>query len=119
MVLATDNSVVEAVMYKGNSSSEKLFDLVVHLRQAELQLPTKTLVNHIAGTRMISHGTDGVSRIILKEEVADGEDVIKLCPLGELAIETEPKLTLWIITWLPKETIFLEPKGSSQEDMTL
>jgi len=34
--LATDNLTVESALYKGNSSSEKLFDLVVHMRQAEM-----------------------------------------------------------------------------------
>ena len=53
MVLATDNTVVEEAIYKGNSSSENLFDLVVRLRQAELQFSIKLLVTHVAGTIMI------------------------------------------------------------------
>ena len=42
IVLATDNLVVEAAMYKCNSSSGNLFDLVVHFRQEKLQFSTKT-----------------------------------------------------------------------------
>ena len=41
VVLDTDNTVVEVVIYKGNSSSKRLFDLVVCLIQAELQLSAK------------------------------------------------------------------------------
>ena len=34
MALATENTVVEAVMYKENFASEKLFEFIVRLRQA-------------------------------------------------------------------------------------
>ncbi len=37
VILATDNEVVEHSLYKGNSTSEKLFELVVRLRTAEIQ----------------------------------------------------------------------------------
>ena len=36
VILATDNSTAEGCLYKGNSKSEKLFELVVHLRALEL-----------------------------------------------------------------------------------
>ena len=36
IITATDNSTVESALYKGNSSSEKLFDLVVRFRSLEL-----------------------------------------------------------------------------------
>ena len=61
VLLATDNSVVEAALYKGNSSSEKLFDLVVRLRKAELHSSCKLFVTHVSGKRMMAQGTDGVS----------------------------------------------------------
>ena len=60
VVLATDNSVVEASLYKGNFTSEKLFELIVRLRRAELKYSTKILVTRVSGKRMMSQGTDGV-----------------------------------------------------------
>ena len=47
MILTTYNTVVEAVMYKGNSSSENLFELIFCLRQVELKISTKLLVSHV------------------------------------------------------------------------
>ena len=78
MVSADDDSVVEAAMHKGNSSSEKLFDLVARLRQAELQFSRKILVTHVACTRIIAQDTDGVSRGSLKEGVDVGGGMIKV-----------------------------------------
>ena len=98
MILAIDNTIVEVEMYKGNSSSEKLFDLVVHLRQADLKFSTKLLLTHLAGTRMIEQGPDRVSRGSPEEGMAAGKDMIKFCPWGKSAIEAESKLKLWIIT---------------------
>ena len=39
LFLTTDNSTVEGCLYKGNSTSEKLFDLVVMLKTLEIWLP--------------------------------------------------------------------------------
>ena len=88
MILATNNEVVERSLYKGNSTSEKLFELVARLRTTQIKIATKLLVTHISGKRMMAQGTDGVSSGIVKEGVALGETVIKFCPWGRSAIET-------------------------------
>ena len=80
VILATDNEVVEHSLYKGNSTSEKLFELVVRLRTAEIKFATKLLITHVSGKRMMAQGTDGVSRGSLKEGVALGEAMIHFCP---------------------------------------
>jgi hypothetical protein len=43
--LCTDNSTIEAALYKGTSSSEKLFDLVVRVRKLELQQQARFIVS--------------------------------------------------------------------------
>ena len=87
-----------------------LFDLIVCLRQAELRFSTKLLVTHVVSIIITAQGTDGLSRDSFKSGVATGEDMIKFCPWRKSAIEAESILRLWVITWLPKETVFLEPK---------
>ena len=82
VILATDNSVVEASLYKGNSTSEKLFELIIRLRRAELRYSTKLLINHVAEKRMMARGTDGVSRGSSREGVGLGESMLKFCPWG-------------------------------------
>ena len=70
----TDNSTVEAALYKGNSSSEKLFDLVMRFRKLEMETGSRFVISHVSGKRMIADGTDGTSRGQLKEGVTIGEN---------------------------------------------
>jgi hypothetical protein len=57
----TDNSTVELALYKGNSSSPKLFDLVVRFKKLETRYKARFSVCHVSGKRMIAQGSDAVS----------------------------------------------------------
>jgi len=59
--LFTDNSTAESCFHKGGSSSRHLHDLVLRLRKLELDARFTLFVVHVAGTRMIAQGTDGLS----------------------------------------------------------
>ena len=110
ILIATDNKVVEACLYKGNSSSTKLFDLIVRVKLLEVKYGVKVLVTHVAGKRMQAQGTDGVSRGSLREGVAVGKEMITFCPWGKSALETSPSLKSWIHSWAGNSSIILEPK---------
>ena len=110
IILATDNQVVEASLYKGNSTSIKLFGLVVRIKLVEMKYGVKIRVTHVSGTRMQAQGTDDVSRGSLKTGVAIGKEMIDYCPWGKSPMEVEPKLKPWIRTWAGKKVIFLSPK---------
>ena len=60
--LCTDNSTCESAFFKGNSESPLLFDLVLRLRVLCLEAGMKLHIVHVAGTHMISQGTNGISR---------------------------------------------------------
>jgi len=109
MIIATDNSTVEAALYKGNSSSEKLFDLIVRLRMLELRTGGKFIVTHVSGDRMKRQGTDGISRGQLSEGISIGEYMLQFCPWNETALERSRPLKDWIVTTFGKECEFLEP----------
>ena len=109
IILATDNEVAEAAIYKGNSSSEKLYKLVVWLRKLELFYSAKILVSHVAGTRMIAQGTDGVSRGALNTGVGTGTPLLDFCPWHKSSLETAPKLGDWIRSWAGHTAEFLQP----------
>ena len=109
VLIATDNKVVEACIYKGNSSSPKLFDLIVRLKLMEVRHGFKVQVTHVSGKRMQAQGTDGVSRGSLKEGVAVGKEMIAFCPWGKSALTTSPDLRSWISAWGGKNIIFLRP----------
>lgn len=96
LILATDNSTVESCLHKGNSSSEKLYDLIVRLRSLELRVGARFLISHVSGHRMQAQGTDGISRGYLREGISLGEAMLKFCPWGQSALERSPSLVTWL-----------------------
>ena len=110
VIIATDNQVVESTLYEGNSSSIKLYNLVVRMKLVELKYGIQLCITHVSGKRMQSQGIDGVSRGSLKTGVAAGKEMIEYCPWGKDPIEEGPKLKPWIKSWAGEDTIFLNPK---------
>ena len=109
MIVATDNSTVEAALHKGNSSNVKLFDLIVRLRSLELETGGKFIITHVSGNRMKKQGTDGISRGQLTEGISIGEYMLNFCPWNESALDRSKDLKSWIECTFGKECEFLEP----------
>jgi len=108
----TDNSTAERAFLKGSSTSRILHELVLRLRKLEMNVGIKLYFIHVSGTRMISQGSDGLSRGKLYEGVMRGEEMTSFIPLHLNALERSPELRSWIESWLvwnnrPLE--FLEP----------
>ena len=103
----TDNSTAERAFYNGTSSSKKLFELVLRLRLLETRSRCKIIIVHVAGTRMIDQGSDGLSRGSLSEGVMRGEAMSSFIPLHQNAFERNAKLRLWTDEFL---------SGSKQDD---
>jgi hypothetical protein len=57
--VSTDNNTSEA---KGTSTSPLLFELVLRLRQLEMDHDIILHAVHVSGERMIDQGTEGLSR---------------------------------------------------------
>ena len=100
LFLFTDNSVAEACVYKGTSSNKHLFELVLELKELELENQFKVHVIHVAGTRMIAQGTDGLSRGNLLEGVMQTCNMMSWIPLHLSATQTQSNLFDWIKTWV-------------------
>jgi hypothetical protein len=116
----TDNSTVEACVSRGSSTSERLLGLVVRLQALLLRVGMKIHIFHIAGTRMIAQGTDGVSRGFLGQGVMDGEAMSAFVPIHLSALEHLPQnLAPWIREWAGKDTIILSEKGWFEEGLDL
>jgi hypothetical protein len=107
--LCTDNSTVEAGLAKGNSSSPRLFELVLRVRLLQMKYRCKIIVTHVSGKRMVAQGTDGVSRGHLKEGVSTGEDMLSFIPLHLSATQRSKNIKGWIQSWLGNHAEFLEP----------
>lgn len=103
LFLMTDNSVAESCFYKGTSKSRKLFDLILRLRKIEFHYGLRLHVIHVAGTRMIAQGTDGVSRGNMLEGVMAGQKMISFVPLHLSAFDRSKTLQPWVKSWLPED----------------
>jgi len=109
VIMATDNSTVESALFKGNSSSELLFDLVVRFKKLQLISGSKFIVTHVSGRRMQYQGTDGISRGSLREGISLGESMLSFCPWGHSALSRSPNLKPWITELLGPDLEFLSP----------
>ena len=94
--LFTDNSVAERAYYKGTSSDKHLFELVLRLRKLAMRAELILHVVHIAGTRMIRMGIDGLSRGDTHEGVASGSNMVEFMDLHRDAFTRSPALKIWI-----------------------
>ena len=99
MFLFTDNSTTESAFCNGTSSSQTLFELVLRIKVVQLKYGTKIHVIHVSGTRMISQGTDGLSRGNLFEGVLTDGNMLKHIPIQRGACERSPELLKWIRKW--------------------
>jgi hypothetical protein len=95
----TDNSTAEAAFFKGTSSSILLFDLVLRLRRLEVDQRCMLHVIHVAGTRMIGQGSDGLSRGNFTEGVMMGRSMVSYVPLSKSALDRSEGLEDWIRSW--------------------
>ena len=101
LFIFTDNVVAEAACYKGNTNSRPLFDLILRLTIVESKHKLILHIIHVAGTRMISQGSDGLSRGDMLEGVMKGQDMLSFVPLGKSALEEQKNLEEWIRSWIP------------------
>jgi hypothetical protein len=95
----TDNSTAESVFYKGNTTGKRLFELVLRLRRLEMAGSCIINMIHVAGTRMIRQGTDGLSRGLLNEGVMAGASMLSFVLLNEGVLERQPNVLKWVRDW--------------------
>ena len=82
--------------YKGNSKSPLLFDLVLRLRKLQLKANFKLHVVHVAGSRMIEQGTDGLSRGMIYERLLGSRyNFLAYLPLHKSAISRSSDALTW------------------------
>ena len=110
LILAVDNSTVERCIYKGNSSSPKLYDLIVIFKHLELTTGARFIVSHVAGERIKCQGTDGISRGCLYEGISMKGSMLSFCPWHFNAFERNQHLKPWIESWAGNDAEFLTPK---------
>ena len=100
LFLFTDNFVAECGYYNGGSNRNKELDELVH-QLWKLQMTGEFVLHvyHVAGTRMIASGIDGLSRGDKTEGIARGVSVLNFIPIHQSPIQRSPKLLEWISCW--------------------
>jgi hypothetical protein len=96
---------------QGTSSSRKLLSLIVRLHCLSTRLGVKIHIFHVAGTRMIAQGTDGVSRGYLAQGVMAGDSMSVHIPIYLSVVQRSPEsgLVPWIRSWSDSDAVLLEP----------
>jgi hypothetical protein len=97
--LFTDNSAAEAVYFKGNLTSRKLFELVLRLRRLEMRGGLVLHAVHVADTCIIDQGADRGSRGDLNQGSMAGVPVIEFMPLHLSTLERSTKVEDWVRSW--------------------
>jgi hypothetical protein len=94
--MMTDNSTVDACIYRGTLGSRKLFELVLCLHKLEMTAGMVLHNIHVARTRMIAQDTDGLSCRDLLKGVMKGKDFLSFVPLHLSALDCSPELEGWL-----------------------
>jgi hypothetical protein len=117
--ICTGNSTAEAALWKGTSSSEPLFELVLCLKILEMLKGLILHVVHVSGRRMIAQGADGLSQADHSKGVMQGKPMEDFISLHLSSTQREPAVK----EWFDKVTQgldfgWLSPKGSFTEAHT-
>ena len=113
--LFIDNIVANYAYDKSLSSCKALYDLVLRLRLVQQKEGIMLHVVHVAGTRMIKSGVDGLSRGETGEGAMQGKEMISFIPLHLDALERRNgAVCTWVESWwLSKlNLVWLTPDGS-------
>ena len=105
LFILTDNTTAESCYYRGNSDNKHLFYLVLRLRKLEMSASLRLHVVHVAGTRMIHQGTDGLSRGLLTDGVFAADPMKLHLPLHLPAQDRYPPVIPWLQSWCPDSAI--------------
>ena len=107
--LFTDNVTAEGCFVKGSSTSPLLHELVLRLRKMEMEHGLALFLVHVAGTRMIAQGTDGLSRGLLVEGVLSGKDMLSFVDIAKSALDRQPTLVDFVQSWMKAPLQVLTP----------
>lgn len=109
----TDNFAAESTFHKGTSASKKLFELMLTLRQLQMNGGFAMHMVHVSGLRIMSQGTDGLSRGMTDVGIMNGSSMLSYIPLHLDAFERQgSSLKLWVTSWFQgkSEPCFLSPR---------
>lgn len=78
---------------------------------------TRIQVIRVAGSQMISQGSDGLSRGLLTEGVMRGNSMLSFVPLHLSALDTSNTVIPWLKLWMGDIMEVLFKESGSRKDM--
>ena len=115
----TDNFVAEAAYYNGGSNrSKELDELVFILWELQMKGNFSLFIYHVAGTRMIKSGIDGLSRGDKAEGISLGIPLGAFIPIHLSPLERSSSVQNWIDSWWDIESFGKLHKLSPEEWFT-
>ena len=101
LFMFTDNFTAESAYYNGGSNTSKELDcLILSLWKTQMKGTLILHVIHIAGTRMIESGIDGLSRGDKTEGISRGMDILNFVPLHLSPVRRSPLVRDWVNSWI-------------------
>ena len=96
LFVGTDNSVTDQAYWKGYSSSQELSDIIRRMYVLQMRWGITIHLFHVAGSRMIAQGTDGLSRGDRASGVMEGRDIRSYMPLHLSGPDRSEPLREWL-----------------------
>ena len=100
----TDNMHAESAFYRGTAKSPEVLQLMFCLHQVLMKGEAFIHVVWVAGKRMITQGTDGLSRSDLTSGVMRGEKMLDFVPLHLTADQRQTRVISSLLRSLVDET---------------
>ena len=97
--IGTDIKVAERIQHKGGYTEKELDEIMLEMREISLKLQLLLHFIHVAGSRLISCGVDGIYRGCLQLENLDEEIYLHL-PVDRDPILCSPTILTWIQSWI-------------------
>ena len=113
MYLLIDNLVAENSFYKGTSSRETLFNLILKLRTLELEGDIILHMIHVLGKWMIDSGVDTLSREDTTMSITRVNSLLSYFSFHLGAHQRSAELIPWINSWRKgkEPLVHLSPDG--------
>jgi hypothetical protein len=116
--LRTDSQVAENVWHKGSSKERNMYEMMLEICEAAIKFQFLLHFVHVAGTRMIEVGVDGISGAELDVGKLTNSTTIWI-PMHLSPVQRNDLLHTWISSWISEPLHFAEPHDWFEEDQQI
>ena len=108
MCVGTDSKAADRIWNKGGSTDKELYEIMLEMQEIALERQFLIHLIHVAGSRIIRCGVDGISCGNLQLENLDGGIYLHLS-VNRDPISRSTTLLTWIQSWISDPFLLAEP----------